>query len=143
MSEVTEDPFADPASGFERMCDEDLVGELMLVTPLEYFPNIKTSNGETAAINVDCAILTGEQAGYVLEDTRVFAKRLVPMFKKRIGKEQAMVLGRLGQTDNEKDKSKNAKKVWTFEAPNDADKAIAREYLAKKPAPADPFASDS
>jgi len=136
------DPFADPQNSFETICDPDFVGELFLVTPTEYHAELTTVHGKTAAIDVDAVMLTGSEAGREFQCTRIFAQRLVPMFKKNIGREVNMTLGRLGTVPNQKDKSKNAKPVWVFNTPDDADKAIARAYLAKQPAPADPFATE-
>lgn len=140
------DPFADGGSGFDSIGEYE--GELLLMTPIEYIPNIKTAHGDTDCIDIDATVLTGEDAGTTLECTRVFQKALKGSLKKRMGRDQGMLLARLARTENPRDKSKDAKKMWIFEPPSDDDKVIARKWLADEEARRaakaetdDPFAS--
>lgn len=142
-----DDPFADPSSDFESICDAKYVtgkhgepGELVLVTPTAYHADMRTVHGQTDCVDADAVILTGEDSGKILEGIRVFARFLVPVLKKRVKggvTGQTMTLARMSTKPNEKNKKGDP--CWIFLPPSDEDKVIARDYLASVPPPSDPF----
>jgi hypothetical protein len=99
-------------------------GDLLLFKVKGYEPSINTVHGETTAVQADVIVLDGANADTVVTDTLVFPKVLQSQIKGNIG---GMVLGRLGQGEAKKGQSA----PWKLSDASEADKAIARAYLAK------------
>jgi hypothetical protein len=99
-------------------------GDLLLFKVKGYEPSINTVHGETTAVQADVIVLDGANADTVVTDTLVFPKVLQSQIKSNIG---GMVLGRLGQGEAKKGQSA----PWKLSDATEADKAIARAYLAK------------
>lgn len=146
-----DDPFDTPSSG-DRI--QDLEGLLLLITPIEYLEGVSTSFGDTDAVDADVVALDavgvdGVEGPQEYAGMRVFPGALVGALKRaakfneanpggdpRTGKPK-MILGRLGKGEAKKGQSA----PWIFTVPDDADKKLAREYLAKQPKQDDdPFA---
>jgi len=130
------DPFAAPSGGTKLA---DFEGRLLLFTPQELLKNIKTAKyGEQDAVLTDFAVLDGPEAGTVYEGVKVFQKIFISELTSRIGKDRPMMLARVVTVENKR--GKDEKPVWVPQQPTDEDKQVARDYLAKATAPADPFA---
>lgn len=128
------DPFAVADTGGVNI--KDYEGYLLLVTPTEYIENVDTTNGPTDVVDADMVVLDGEDAPEEIDGVRIFQNVLIGALRKRIGKKQNMLLGRLA-ISTEKKKGQNA--PWIFQAPTDEDKEVARKYIESKKAD-DPFA---
>ena len=77
-------PFAAPATqSGDSVKPADLVGHLLIITPLEYKPSIVTSFGDTDAIAVDLIDLT---ANLEYKDVLFFNAALKSSLKPNIGK---------------------------------------------------------
>lgn len=130
---MAHDPFTSANSG-AKVTDYD--GNLLLLTPTEYIPVTPTKYGDTDAVDADMVVLDGPTGAENIGSVRVFQGKLIGALKPRIGKEQDMVLGRLGTEPNKKDP--NGKPTWILRPPTDEDKQAAREYLNSR-VPANPF----
>lgn len=119
------DPFAPPGGG--NFDVRALKGSLVLITPLSHEQGVKTIHGEKDAIKANVAVLDGDLSGDDISDALIFQGRLIGQLKGRVGK--GMVLGRIGQGVAEKGKNP----PWLLEDPTEADKALARAYVAKNP----------
>lgn len=140
---MSNDPFDTPSSG-DRI--QDLEGLLLLITPLEYLTEISTTFGDTDAVDADVVVLDAENGPVDYSSMRVFPFALVGTLKRAAKFNEAnpagdpatgrpkMVLGRLGKGEAKKGQSA----PWVLQAPVDADKQLARDYLAKRPVD-DPF----
>jgi len=141
MSEV--DPFDEAREGFVKL--DDLLGRLLLVTVQDSGERESTLKGAKAGdmyvwVETDTVVLDGEVtdmiesvpielSGFQFSGQRITAQLLPPFKKKLRGQGNGLVLGRLGQV-----KSQGfATMAWVLNAPTDADKATAREYLANRP----------
>ena len=121
------DQFSSPASMSDfRLADA--LGLLILVKPTEFREQIETAHGPTDAVAADVVILDGDRAGDEIDDALIFGKVVINQVKRSIG---GMVLGRVSQ--GVKQKGKNA--PWQLSDPTDADKDVARAYLAKASTP--------
>lgn len=125
------DEFATPAtsSGFSP---KDFNGALILFTVRGVETGISTVYGETDAVKADIVILDGPNAGDTFDDSLVFPKVLQGQLRSRTGEK---VLGRLGQGTAKPGQSA----PWMLSEATDADKKVARDWLAKAPAAAPPF----
>jgi hypothetical protein len=123
-------------------------GEAVLVIPTEYIESMTTSMGDTAAVKADYVVLSGENKDEEYSDQLIFPKALVSRLTamaryNEVNPEDPktghprMLLGRIGKGEAKKGQSA----PWIFEAPTEADATAAREWLAKKNEPQDPFAS--
>ncbi len=120
------DPFdmpSGPGSG-ERITD--LLGELLLVKPLEYLQGIQTKLGETDAIRADVAILSGDRQGDLSSGMLVFQIALMRDLMRVLDGPNPYLLGRLGLGQEKSGKSA----PYIFEPPTDEDKVLARQYLS-------------
>jgi len=124
------DPFSNPSAGGVKVTD--FKGGLLLLTPTEYREDITTAYGEKDAVVVDLVALDGTESGEpeAHESVMLFQGVLIGQTKGKVNK--GMVLGRLGQRPPSKPGQNPA---WALDDPNDADKQVARDYLAKL----DPF----
>lgn len=117
------DEFAEPSAGdFFRPRDHQ--GELLFFKPHSIEKDVQTENGPSDATKSDVVILDGPEAGTEYANTLVFGA-LQHSLSKQVGTGK-WVLGRLGQ--GQKKPGKNP--PWTLAAPTDADKDVARRYLA-------------
>lgn len=142
-----DDPFKSGSAGGAGITE--YAGQLLLVTPTEYVPSMKTSFGDTDAVRVDIAVLDAPDGVEEVEDTLVFQRVLISAFKKRAefnarnGVDPAtgypkMILGVLIQDEEQKKTGQSA--PWVLADPDAKQAQLARDYLAdKKVAPADPF----
>lgn len=117
------DPFGSPASA-DGIKWEALKGSLLLVAPSSFETDINTVHGPANAVKATVSVLDGDQADEVYIDTLIFPKVLISQTKGSIG---GMVLGRLGQGQKKPGQSP----PWTLIEAVDADKVVARAYLAK------------
>jgi hypothetical protein len=156
-----EDPFAS-ASGFESIIDADHFGKLILFTPLEHVFGVKTKFSTTEnptcdVIDTDAVVLDGTDGIEEFESVRVFQGPVIATLKRaakfndanpsgdpKTGKPK-MVLGRLDRGDDKTGKLTEAlkftaadKRAWILTPPSEEDKQMARDYLAKRPAVAEP-----
>jgi hypothetical protein len=132
---MSNDPFAAPSGGTKLA---EYKGRLLLFTPQELQKDVETKYGKSDAVLTDFVVLDGPEAGERQDNVRIFQKIFVSELSGRIGKERAMMLARVDTVPNKKDAE--GKPVWVPLSPTEEDKAVAREYLAKATAPADPFA---
>lgn len=120
------DPFdmpSGPGSG-ERITD--LMGELLLVKPLEYLQGINTKLGPTDAIRADVAILSGDRQGDLSQGMLIFQIALMRDLMRVLEGPNPYLLGRLGLGEEKAGKSA----PYIFEQPTDEDRVLARQYLA-------------
>lgn len=147
---MSDDPFKSGSSGGAGITQYE--GQLLLVTPTEYVESMSTSFGDTDAVRVDLVVLDAPDGPEEVEDTLVFQRVLISAMKRQaIFNERypagdpntghpKMTLGVLAPDEEKKKKGQDA--PWALMEPTDAQKKIAREYLAnRKTEPADPFAS--
>jgi hypothetical protein len=138
---MSQDEFDGARSGFVKQ--EDLEGRLLLIKPFELGERVST--GQYAGTNADgtpksyeyavttTVVLDGEpgdlidEVPFLLEDYQFAGLRLVAQLKPKI-RTGRQVLGRLtrvpvkGRTD-----------AWELAEPAEADKVVARAYLASVP----------
>ncbi|MDA3624286.1 hypothetical protein OU415_02490 [Saccharopolyspora sp. WRP15-2] len=105
----------------------DLNGRLLLITPHEKDVMVNTAFGENSAVRADVVVLDGPDAGEEYADTLIFPKVLQGQVKGNAGTGR-MNLGRLGQGQKKPGQSA----PWMLGDPTDADKEVARRYLASK-----------
>jgi hypothetical protein len=134
------DPF-NSATGASGARITDYEGQLLLLTPLEYLTDVDTKFGDTDAVDAELVVLDGPDGFEDVGVVRIFQSILIGSLKHRIGKATPMVLGRLGTIPNRK--VPDGKPAWVLNQPEDEDKQLARDYLAKLAESRDPFASTS
>lgn len=115
--------FDDPGTGGDKLPLDDLNGALLLITVHEETDPIETQYGSTTAIRADVVVLDGAHKGDRYGDTLIFPRVLKSSLR---GKENRLVVGRLGQGAKQPGKSA----PWTLDAAGDAEKETARKYLA-------------
>lgn len=132
---------------------KDLLGELVLFTPIEYVEEVTTDFGTKDAVTTDLVVLSGEDAGTEYESVLIFQGSLIGSLKRKVPaytngvmtREGRKVLGVIAKGDAKK--GQNA--PYILAAPTDEQKQVARDYLAgrtieqatEQDAPADdPFA---
>lgn len=131
---------------------KDLLGELVLFTPTEYVEEVTTDFGTKDAINTDLVVLTAEGGPAEYTDVMIFQGSLIGTLKRKtpvytngiLTREGRKVLGVIAK--GEAKKGQNA--PYVLDAPDDAQKQVARDYLAGRTvdaavsdsAPADPWA---
>jgi hypothetical protein len=114
--------FAQPSSGSDTVKPADLLGHLLLVTPLEFKESITTAFGESSAIAVDLVDLDTTEE---FHDVLFFGRGLIANLKSNIG---AQVLGRMAQGIARPGQSA----PWVLEAATDADTQKAIAYVQAK-----------
>jgi len=131
---------------------KDLEGELVLFTPSEYVEQFETSFGTKDAVVTDLVVLTEQGGPAEYADQMVFQGSLIGALKRRVPsvdtgtgrviREGKKLLGRIAK--GEAKKGQNAPYILT--EPSDADKQMARDYLAgrtvEQAAPDDAKATD-
>lgn len=130
---MSNDPFSNAGSGSGASIT-DFEGRLLLLTPTEYLDGddkVKTEYGDKDVVVTDLVALDGDE---VQEESGVyvFQGKLIGALKRNVGKKP--VLGRLGRGTPAK---KGQAKPWELQPATEADKQIARDYLARKTE--DPF----
>lgn len=129
------DPFASAGAAGVKITDYE--DQLLLLRPTEYIEHMKTEySDDKDAVVADVVVLDGDGAPEDLGEVYIFQGGLIGQLKNKIGKTPDMVLGRLGKGEAKK---KGYSAPWKFLTPTEEDKEKAREYLAKKPKPKDPF----
>lgn len=121
---MSTDMFDGPASS-TGIVWEDIKGRLLLVTPHEVSKDIQTSYGATDAVRADVVVLDGPGSPEEYKDTLIFPKVLQGQVRGNAGTGR-MNLGRLGQGNKKPGQSP----PWMLGDPTDADKAVARAYIA-------------
>jgi hypothetical protein len=133
---IEADPFEDPATGDFIDWDE-CVDQGLLFKVTEYDPHIPTKNtkpGEKSpCVITDVIVLTGENAGNVYDDVKVWSKTMVPQLKPKVGKMIVATLTKVPKPE----KGKNSF-AWVLEPGTDEHKNLARTWLANNK-PKDPF----
>lgn len=141
----------DAPGGFVRA--EHLVGCLLLITctgPHGKRPSTTQAGKEYDWVQVDTVVLAGEPnrdkvpAGPLplkLDGMQFSGSAIVPDLRGKIGKERNKVLGRMIEFPS---KANPRVPGYRLVEPNDEDRALARDYLAReraRAATADPFAA--
>lgn len=109
---------------------KELEGALLLIQPLSYEEGIKTSFGDANAVRANVYVLDGTQKGDEYLDTLLFPKVLASQVKGNCGSGRYN-LGRLGKGQAKPGQSA----PWMLGDPSDADKDVARAYLAANAGP--------
>lgn len=132
---------------------KDLLGELVLFTPSEYVEEVTTDFGTKDAVTTDLVVLTAEGGPVEYQDVMIFQGSLIGQLKRKVPAYTNGVLVREGRkmlgviAKGEAKKGQNA--PYILQAPDDAQKQVARDYLAGRtieqatesaPAQDDPFA---
>ncbi len=126
------DQFNDPGVGGDNFPYADHLGALLLFDVTEHVANVSTKHGDKDAVSTGIAVLDGPHQGDTYSDVLVFPRVLIGQLKGSVG---GKVLGRLGQRPTDK-----GNPAWELTTATEPDKAVARQYLAANPAPAeDPF----
>lgn len=123
---------------------KDLLGDLVLFSPTEYVEEVKTDFGDKDAVITDLVVLTAEGGPAEYQDVMIFQGSLIGQLKRKItgGRKLLGVIAK-----GEAKKGQNA--PYILAAPDDAQKQVARDYLAGRtieqatesaPADDDPFA---
>lgn len=121
------DAFSAPAAG-GRFNAEASNGRLLLIRPDEYKIGISTTFGVKDAISANIVVID-EQAvanSEEIDGALLFGGVLIGQLKSKIGK--GMVLGRLEQGTAKP----GQKPPWRLADPTDAEKDVARAYLATR-----------
>lgn len=123
----------------------DHIGELVLFTPHEYVDKdngVDTSFGVKDYVLTDAVILTAEGGPAEYVDAMILQGSLIGQLKRKIPGGRKL-LGRIAKGEAKK----GQQPPYVLSAPSDADKQLARDYLAGRvievaapSAPADPFA---
>lgn len=123
---------------------KDLLGELVLFSPTEYVEEVKTDFGDKDAVMTDLVVLTAEGGPTEYQDVMIFQGSLIGQLKRKIqgGRKLLGVIAK-----GEAKKGQNA--PYILASPDDAQKQMARDYLAgrtveaatsSEPVQDDPFA---
>lgn len=123
---MSDDPFEAPGSG-ELFNWEAHNRRLLLIKPKSVETGVKTVHGEKDAVRGDIVVLGEPGAGpdEVVRDTLIFPGFIQGQVRGHIGTGR-MTLGRLGQGEA----TRGQKAPWLLSDPTEADKAVARAYLA-------------
>jgi len=120
------DPFSNPAAG-AKFDTKNHNGDLLLVTPTGYRTGIETKYGEKDAVEAKVVVINEDDpsGSEEYDDALLFAGVLIGQTRPFINK--GIVLGRLGQKETNK-----GNPAWVLADPTDAEKDVARKYLASK-----------
>lgn len=124
---MSNDEFRSPSSA-TGITWADLKGSLLLFKVHAVESGVSTVHGESDAVRADVIVLDGDAKGETYADALVFPRVLQAQIKSSVG---GMVLGRLGQGEAKKGQSA----PWLLAESAEADKAIARAYLAETAKP--------
>jgi hypothetical protein len=117
-----EDEFSSPPSG-ERITA--FKGKLVLVWPKRYNTGIATKFGEKDGVDVDIVVLEKDGTGKLYEEVGILQSALVGKLKRRVGGKP--MLGVVYQRPTDK-----GNPAWDLDQPTEAQKDIARKYLATR-----------
>lgn len=118
------DPFADP-SGISGEFIVDFVGNLLLVKPTEYIPEMKTKKSNGPVVRADLAVLDDENdPGRIVTGVLLFQQALRREAKAVLDGPSPYLLGRLLKTE-----TGGGNDLYIFEEGTDEDKDLARQFL--------------
>jgi hypothetical protein len=145
------DPFSTARDAFIKQ--EHVVGRLLLITPTDSGTRQSNLPGQTdreyTFIVTDTVVLDGDvddmvdEVPLLLEDFQYSGQAITAQLSPALRK-KGMVLGRLGQKPSQ---TKGFGPAWVLAEPTEADKVVARDYLAEQAKrvaadkPSDPFAT--
>lgn len=121
---MSDDLFDNPGSS-DQLDLEAVEGNLLLVKPIQQLTGINTAFGAKDAVESDVHILDGPQAGEVLRGAYIFPLVMQGQIKGNAGTGR-FNLGRVGKGTPKP----GQKPPWKLLDPTDADKDLARRYLA-------------
>lgn len=121
------DPFSNPAAG-GRFSAKDHNGRLLLITPTGYRESVETTFGTKDAVEANIVVIDERKPAdsEEIDGGLLFGGVLIGQTKSRIGK--GMILGRLEQGEAKK----GQQPPWRLADATDAEKDLARAYLASK-----------
>lgn len=121
------DAFSAPAAG-GRFSAKDHNGHLLLITPEKYEAEISTTFGTKDAISAKIVVVDEKNVSdsEEIDGALLFGGVLIGQLKSKIGK--GLVLGRLEQGTAKP----GQQPPWRLADPTDAEKDVARAYLATK-----------
>jgi len=121
--------FNDPgATSGDSLPLADNLGNLLMFTVDKITDPIETKHGTTTATACSVVVLDGASQGTEYDDCLIFPKVLQSQLKASVG--GSKVLGRLCQGENTK-----GNPPWLLNAATDADKDLARQWIASKAQP--------
>jgi hypothetical protein len=121
------DEFTDFGSGGgDPLPLKELLGALLMFTVERESDPITSIHGTTTGIGCEVVALDGANQGTTYDDQLIFGKVLKNQLKGAVG--GGKVLGRLAQGPNVK-----GNPPWLLETATDADKDLARQWLARTP----------
>lgn len=121
---MSDDQFDDPGSADQLDLDA-VEGNLLLVKPIQQLTGINTAFGAKDAVESDVHVLDGNLAGEVLRGAYIFPLVMQGQVKSNAGTGR-FNLGRVGKGTPKP----GQKPPWKLLDPTDADKELARRYLA-------------
>lgn len=100
---------------------EDYLGKLLVIEPLSFEKDVKTTNGPADAVGANVyVVLSKDGVKYeAFEDSLIFARALVRVLKGKIGK---IVVGRLAQGNAKPSQDP----PWLLSEPDEKDLAAAK-----------------
>lgn len=132
------DLFDAPGSASGGLKWDDVQGNLVLVKPTGIEAGVQTTVGTKDVTVADVIVLDGPGAPTVYAGTFIFPRVMQGQLRANVGSGRYN-LGRVGKGTAKPGQSA----PWVLTDPTDADKAVARSYLAKQPvAAAAPAATD-
>jgi hypothetical protein len=122
------DPFSAPGAG-GKFSAENHNGDLLLIRPTEYVKQFPTTFGTKDVVRASVVVIDENDPANSeeIDDAILFGGVLVGQTKSKIG-QPIPVLGRLGQGTAKP----GQKPPWVLADPTDAEKDVARKYLASK-----------
>lgn len=139
------DPFSNGVGGGQGLAEFE--NQHVIITPLEYLDNVKTTNGEKDAIDSDVVALSEDNDPELVEGVRIFSMTLIgrmkraAIFNQRHGVDPStgfpkMFVGKLIKDEENKKKGQNA--PWSLVPADETFVNKARAYLVENK-PKDPF----
>ena len=125
------DVFTDPSTATgDQWKPKAHLGLLVMFTVDKMSDEITTDFGPaTPIICSQIVVLDGDEPGALFDDAFVFGAGMIPQLKPSTG--GGKVLGRIGQREPKPGKSG----AWFIDAATDADKDLARQWIAANPHP--------
>lgn len=123
------DPFAAPKGIGDGERITDFVGRLLLVKPTEFIEKMNTTQGPSDAVRADLAVLDDpDEPGKIVIGVLLFQQALRREAKAILDGPLPYLLGRL-----HKGTTGNNNTLYTFQEANEAEIALARQFLAARP----------
>lgn len=126
MTTQVTDPFANPASGFDRI--QDHADKALIITAREYLTGLTTTHsktpGDAEAVEADIVVLEADGTYKELPLVRIYQGGLIGQLRRTMGQ---MIIGRLT-----KGPSKKGEFAWVIANATDADRALGVAYLQAK-----------